>query len=211
MPNNTSPRAAVRTDSDVESAQSGSWPTWLMAAASGAAFAGGLFVSWAVFSGPTIASGETIAPPDVSALTARVEQLEAIVDSLKSVQDLKPRSIQAATIKTEALVARTIGVVDDKDRERITVSCLLGSPHLRIRREDDTTALSLTEHGGEAAITLFDTTDKPRIEVVTKKDGTAVVRMVDAKGKVRVGMVSTPDNEAEFIRFDKFGNAKTVQ
>lgn len=188
----------------------GEWPTWVVAAGCGAAFVCGLFVSWAVFAEPANA-GQAAAPPaDQSVLRARIEVLEKAIDKLALDVEAKTSKKQPefeATLLTTSLLK----VVDAQGRMRISATALTGSPRIEISREDKTIALLLTEHENQPTVVLYDTLGQQRIDLTVQPTGNALVRLIDTKGKVRIGMLSTADNDAEFIRFDKFGNAKTFQ
>lgn len=189
----------------------GEWPTWLICVGCGAAFVCGLFVSWAVFSEPARASQPDVVAVDQSELIDRITKLEAAIETLKASKTLAVSTVQSGSVKSEVITARMIGVTDEKGRERITLGSLNGPPVIRMRRDDDTTALTIVEGGGEVGLCLYDTTDKLRLEMTCQPNGSAIVRMFDPKGKIRCGMVSTPEGDAEFIRIDKFGNQKVVQ
>ena len=189
----------------------GDWPTLIVAGACGAAFLCGLFVSWAVFAEPARAETREAKPAEQSDLLARIETLEAAIETLKNPKKLEAVQIETSTVKADAIVARAVGIADDKGRERITLSALSGAPHIRMRREDETTALTIAESGGEIGIALYDILGKVRLELVAPKNGSSIVRLLDTKGKVRVGLIATPEDEAEIFRVDKFGNTKAFQ
>lgn len=102
---------------------------------------------------------------------------------------------------------------DEPDCARIVLGRIKDVMSFTIYRDTSTPMLSLSvatsDSNGE--LVMYDKTLVPRLKVRVLGNGDAALVIADDKQKPRLGMMSTHDGEAEFLRFDKFGNLKSLK
>ena len=138
------------------------------------------------------------------------ESLKVLVETNEEAAKLWRKAI-ASRLKTEQISASSIIIDDTSGRERLSLSCTGDNPMIVMTRADRTTAMSLSEVNGNADLTLYDKAKQARMTLMISGDGTAVLRILDADTKPRLALVTTPEGDCEFVRIDKFGNAKAVK
>lgn len=180
----------------------------------------------AVFVESRVSQAEKAARDQVAELKTEISALKAQLKEQTDEQAQK-LSIVAANVTqgrmetdTKLLIADEVQAKklivlasDEPDCARIILGRVKDSMCVLIFRDTKTPMLSLSvaTDAGDGELVMFDKTLIPRLKVRVQGNGDAALMIADDKQKPRLGMMSTHEGEAEFLRFDKFGNLKSLK